>query len=98
MSSNGRRFIGAARLKHSEWSPAALNVERLLARAGATIAARGRDYYAQKWRLRVRHVSAEEAVVRVQGSQAYEVEFWKRGSRVLAFFDCPYAGYEEDVV
>jgi len=77
MSSNGRRLIGAAREPQSRWSPTSLNVERLLARAGATIAARGRAYYAQKWRLRVQHVSADEAVVKVQGSQRYEVEFWR---------------------
>jgi non-specific serine/threonine protein kinase len=75
-----------------------LNVEHLIARAGATIAARGRAYYAQKWRLRVQHVSADEVVVRVQGSQRYTVEFLKDINRVLAFCDCPYAGYEEDVI
>src|SRR5215212_12017437 len=98
MSSNNRRFIGAAGETESRWSPAILNVERLAARAGATIAARGRAYYAQKWRLRVQHVSADEAFVKVQGSQRYEVEFWNEGGRVRAFCDCPYAGYEEDVV
>ena len=98
MSGNDRRFIGAARAKHGELSPATLNVERLIARAGVTVAARGRAYYAQKWRLRVQHVSAGEAVVRVQGSQRYEVEFLQNGGRVLAFCDCPYAGYEEEVI
>ncbi|MGB9179538.1 MAG: SWIM zinc finger family protein, partial [Pyrinomonadaceae bacterium] len=82
----------------SRWSPAIFNVERLMARAGAGVAARGRAYYAQKWRLRVQHVSADEAVIRVQGSQRYTVEFMKDGNRVLAFCDCPYAGYEEGVV
>jgi hypothetical protein len=37
-----------------------LNVERLIARAGATIAARGRAYYAQKRRFHVQRVSAED--------------------------------------
>ena len=95
---SGNRFSGAARAKHGEWSPATLNVERLIARAGATIAARGRAYYAQKWRLRVRHVSAEEAVVRVRGSQQYTVEFMRLGGRVRVFCDCPYADYDEDVI
>ncbi|PYS92587.1 MAG: serine/threonine protein kinase [Acidobacteria bacterium] len=98
MSSNGRRLIGAAREPQSRWSPALLNVERLLARAGATIAARGRAYYAQKWRLRVQHVSADEAVVRVRGSQTYEVEFWRDGNHAHPLCDCPYAGYEENVI
>lgn len=98
MSSDGRRSVGAARGPQSDWSPAVLNVERLIARAGAGIAARGRAYYAQKWRLRVQHVGAEEATVRVQGSQRYEVEFWRDGNRVRAFCDCPYAEYDEDVV
>src|SRR5215212_11193349 len=98
MSSNNRRFIGAAGETESRWSPAILNVERLAARAGATIAARGRAYYAQKWRLRVERVSADEAVVRVQGSQKYTVEFMKDGNRALAFCDCPYAEYDEEVV
>ncbi|HEY0323593.1 MAG TPA: SNF2-related protein [Pyrinomonadaceae bacterium] len=98
MSSNNRRFNVAARGTESRWSDAILNIERLMARAGAGVAARGRAYYAQKWRLRVQHVSADEAVIRVQGSQRYTVEFMKDGNRVLAFCDCPYAGYEEDVV
>jgi non-specific serine/threonine protein kinase len=98
MSSNDGRFIGAARGMQSRWSPAILNVERLISRAGATIAARGRAYYAQKWRLRVQHVSADEAVVRVQGSQRYTVEFMKEGSRALVFCDCPYADYDEGVI
>src|SRR5829696_717711 len=98
MSGNDRRFIGAARAKQGEWSPATLNVERLIARAGAGIAARGRAYYAQKWRLRVQHMSADGAVVKVQGSQRYEVQFWNNGGRVLALCDCPYAGYDEDVI
>src|SRR5215211_1435112 len=98
MSGHDRRFIGAARAERGVWSPATLSVERLIARAGATIAARGRAYYAQKWRLRVQHVSAEEAVVRVRGSQQYTVEFMRAGGRVLVFCDCPYAGYDEDVI
>ncbi|MFL6208752.1 MAG: SNF2-related protein [Pyrinomonadaceae bacterium] len=98
MSSNGRRLIGAAREPQSRWSPALLQVERLLARAGATIAARGRAYYAQKWRLRVQHVSADEAVIKVQGSQTYEVEFWRNGNHARALCDCPYADYEENVI
>src|ERR1044072_7782678 len=98
MSGIDRRFNGASRAKHDEWSPATLNVERLLARAGAGVAARGRDYYAQKWRLRVQRVSAEEAIVRVRGSQQYTVEFMRVGGRVLVLCDCPYAGYDEDVI
>jgi len=98
MSSNDRKFSAAARSPQSYWSPADLNVEQLSARAGSTIAARGRAYYAQKWRLRVQRVGADEAVVRVQGSRRYEVEFWRDGNRVLAFCDCPYAEYDEDVV
>ncbi|MDT5269905.1 MAG: non-specific serine/threonine protein kinase [Acidobacteriota bacterium] len=98
MSDNDRRFIGSARAKHGEWSPATLNVERLLASAGPTIAARGREYYAQKWRLRVQQLSAEEAVVRVRGNQQYTVEFMRDGDEVLVFCDCPYADYDEDVV
>src|SRR5215204_2645570 len=98
MSSNDRRFVGAGREAQGVWSPATLSVERLIARAGATIAARGRAYYAQKWRLRVQHVSAEEAVVRVRGSQQYTVEFMRAGGRVLVFCDCPYADYDEDVI
>ncbi len=98
MSSSGPKFIGAARETQGGWSPATLNVERLIAHARATIAARGRAYYAQKWRLRVQRVSAEEAIVRVRGSQQYTVEFMRDGSAVLAFCDCPYAGYDEDVI
>ena len=98
MSSNDRRFAGAGRGTQDLWSPAMLNVERLLGRAGAGIVARGRAYYAQKWRLRVQHVSADEAVVRVQGSQRYTVEFMKDRSTVLAFCDCPYAESEEGVI
>jgi non-specific serine/threonine protein kinase len=75
-----------------------LNVERLIARAGATIAARGRAYYAQKWRFHVQRVSAEEAVVKVRGSRQYTVEFMEDGNSLLAFCDCPYAGYDEDVI
>jgi non-specific serine/threonine protein kinase len=98
MSNDGQRFVGVARGTQGIWSPATLNVERLISRAGATITARGRAYYAQKWRLRVQHMGAEEAVVRVQGSQAYTVEFIKQRSTVLALCDCPYAGYEADVI
>ena len=98
MSGNDRRFISAARGTQSRWSPAILNVERLIARAGTTIAARGRAYYAQKWRLHVQHVSADKASIRVRGSQAYTVEFMKEGSRVLVFCDCPYADYDEGVI
>lgn len=90
--------MDAARAKHGEWSPATLDVERLLARAGATVAARGRAYYAQRWRLRVQHLSAEEAVVKVRGSRQYTVEFTRAGGRVLVFCDCPYADYDEDVI
>ena len=98
MSGDSRKVIGAARAKQGEWSPVALDVERLIALPGAAVAARGRAYYAQKWRLRVQHVNADEAVVRVQGSRRYEVEFWKNGGRVHAYCDCPYAEHEEDVI
>lgn len=98
MSGDDQRLTGAARTAHVGWAPATLNVERLIARAGATIAARGRAYYAQKWRFRVQHVGAEEAVVKVRGSQQYTVEFLRAGGRVLVFCDCPYAEYDEDVI
>lgn len=98
MSGNSQGFAGAGRGVRGVWTPAALNVERIMARAGATVAARGRAYYAQKWRFRVQHLGAEEAVVRVQGSQRYTVEFMKGRGTVLTYCDCPYAGYEEDVV
>lgn len=43
-------------------------------------------------------MNADEAAVRVQGSQRYEVEFWNDGGRMQAFCDCAYAGYEEGVI
>ncbi len=98
MNNKGRSFAGAGREPQGGWSPALLNVEHLIAHAGASIAARGRAYYAQKWRLRVQHVSAEQAIVRVRGSQTYTVEFMRAGSAVLVFCDCPYADYDEDVI
>ena len=60
--------------------------------------ARGRVYYAQKWRLRLQNFGEYEAVVRVQGSEMYRVEFLRDRSNVLSFCDCPYAGYEADVI
>jgi non-specific serine/threonine protein kinase len=95
MSSAGRGYVKAAR---RGLSPAALNVERLVRRAGATVAARGRAYYNQKWRLRVEHAGAEEASVRVQGSRRYLVEFTLEGGDVELFCDCPYADYDEGII
>ncbi len=83
MSNDNRSFIGAVRPKQGEWSLATLNAERLIERAGAGVAARGRVYYAQKWRLRVQHLRAEEAVVMVRGSRQYTVEL-REGRRPRA--------------
>lgn len=79
--------------------PAAIDVERLVARAGSSVAARGRAYYQQSWRFRVEHLDEDEAVVRVQGSEAYRVEFSldHRGA-VMALCDCPYADEEPAIV
>lgn len=98
MSSNERKFIGAARQTEHRLSAASLNVERLISRAGLGVAARGRTYYTQRWRLRVQHVSADEAIVKVQGSQRYTVEFMKDRNTVSPFCDCSYAEYDEDVI
>lgn len=94
MSSVGRGFSGAGR----GWSPAALDVERIIRRAGATVASRGRAYYGQRWRLKVERVSAGEAAVRVHGSQRYTVEFVLDDDDVTVLCDCPYADYEPDVI
>lgn len=78
---------------------AALNVEGLISRAGSAVAARARVYYQQPWRFRLEHLSQDEAVIRVQGSETYHVEFFleDRG-KVLALCDCPYADEEPRVI
>ncbi|MEJ7618362.1 MAG: SNF2 helicase associated domain-containing protein [Pyrinomonadaceae bacterium] len=79
--------------------PAAIDVEHLVTRAGSSVAARGRAYYQQSWRFRVEHLDEDEAVVRVQGSEPYRVEFSldPRGA-VMALCDCPYADEEPAIV
>ncbi len=98
MSDKDRGFTGVARGTENRWPPAVLNVERIIMRAGERVASRGRAYYAQKWRLRVQNLGEYEAVVRVQGSEMYRVEFLRDRNGVLTFCDCPYADYEADVV
>lgn len=78
---------------------AALNVEKLIARAGSAVAARGLAYYRQAWRLRVEHLNPEAAMIRVQGSETYQVEFSADGrGALLALCDCPYADDEPAII
>ncbi|MGH9941509.1 MAG: SNF2-related protein [Pyrinomonadaceae bacterium] len=79
-------------------SPETLPVERLLARAGSAVALRGRNYFRQTWRFRLRSLTPREAVVRVQGSQRYEVEFMLDSDGVETYCDCPYADMDPGVV
>ncbi len=80
-------------------SPATLNVNRLIALAGKSIAARGYGYYRQAWRMTVISVGAREAVVRVQGSMRYQVEFTldERGE-IEAWCECPYSEDDERII
>ena len=73
-------------------------MERLIARAGSAVAARGRTYYQQRWRLRIEHLDGQEATVRVQGSERYSVEFLLDDGDVMVLCDCPYAEYEPRVI
>lgn len=94
-----RSAVAASRSESpSDWAPAGLNLNQLIARAGSTIAARGRAYYAQKWRFRVERVDAEEILVNVRGGENYHVAFFSEGGETLAFCDCPYADDEPDII
>ncbi|MBA3714277.1 MAG: SNF2 helicase associated domain-containing protein [Pyrinomonadaceae bacterium] len=81
-------------------SPATLNVERMIARAGAAVAARGRAYYHQSWRFRVEHIDQYEAALHVQGSARYRVEFLldEDDGNLTALCSCPYADEEPRVI
>ncbi|MEJ7714032.1 MAG: hypothetical protein WKF84_30335 [Pyrinomonadaceae bacterium] len=73
-------------------SAAALNIERWMARAGVTVAARGKAYYQQSWRLRIAEMYPNGAAVLVQGGELYRVDLFveERGS-MMALCNCAYA-------
>lgn len=76
-----------------------LQVGRLIARTPAEIVNRGRGYYRHSWRFHLQTISPRAAVVRVQGTRPYHVEFELTAAGVLLIVcDCPYADYDPDVI
>lgn len=70
----------------------ALDTEYLSRQAGPTIAQRGRNYYLVPERFWVDKLDAKSAVVMVQGSDDYLLEFeMNDDGEVVIICDCPYA-------
>ncbi|MGE0887522.1 MAG: SNF2-related protein [Blastocatellales bacterium] len=77
----------------------ALDTASLSRKAGTIIAQRGRNYYLVPERFWVDKLDAESAIVMVQGSDDYMVEFnLKSDGEVVIICDCPYADEVPEII